>query len=312
MRESHHRQHAIAGLAGAAERGQPSAARLQTPVLGSIQRAALGWLLIIGLSGALLTAGAASADAGEATFRGMCASCHTTTSDRLVGPGLAGVTAAQDRDWLIRKITEPDRLHGAGDARTRELVSTYGMPMPNLGVNRAQAEAILDWLAGAAGEAGSASAPAAPAAPTTPAEVTRGRELFQGTARLAGGGVACNACHSINDPQVFSGGTLALGLSDAHQRLGDAAIASILRSPPFPAMRVAYEGGRSLTDEEIRALGAFMASASAQPSRAYGTQLIGFGIAGTFLLLALFSLTWRGRRRESVYQRIYDRQVKAR
>jgi mono/diheme cytochrome c family protein len=263
---------------------------------------------LLALVTAMGVAGLSSAQAGEAAFQTRCAACHSTGANRIVGPGLAGVTQTQDRAWLLRKITEPDRLTAEGDSRTQALVAEFGTPMPNMGVSRAEAESILDFLA--SGGLVEVVSPVAPQRPATSDDVTLGRELFQGTTRLARGGVACNACHGIDDAEVFGGGTLAIDLTGAHNRLGGPAVASMLQNPPFPVMRVAYED-RPLTDQEIAALTAFIEGASGDSTRNYAGIFVGSGVLGTLLLFGFFSLVWRGRRRESVNQSIYDRQIKS-
>ncbi len=51
-------------------------------------------------------------------------------------------------------------------------------------------------------------------------------------------------------------------------------------------------------------------SAQMQP-RDYGIGLFVSGVVGTIFLLGLYSLLWGGRKRESVNQAIFDRQVKS-
>lgn len=256
--------------------------------------------------------------AGEELFSQQCASCHALSSQRVVGPGLAGVVDLRDGDWLIRKITEPDRLASEGDAVTAELVGEYGLAMPNLGVTVAQAESIIAYLGAAAGDGQALAAAAGAGVPSTDTvftstQVEEGRALFEGSMRFENRGVSCNACHNVDHPDVFGGGSLAVDLTDSHQRLGSASVGAMLQNPPFPAMRVAYEN-RPLTEEEIASLTAFLqeaSSADAEPTN-YGARFFGAGLLGVLILIGFFSILWGGRRRESVNQSIYDRQLKSR
>ena len=79
-------------------------------------------------------------------------------------------------------------------------------------------------------------------------------------------------------------------------------------------MQRAYED-KALTDEEITALVGFLQQADAEQAlhqpRNYGMMLLAAGVAGTVVLLGLYSLLWRGRLRSSVNQSIYDRQLKS-
>ena len=102
-------------------------------------------LLLLGISGsgAAMTSPQDAAE-GQALFQSKCAVCHSVGTDRVVGPGLAGVTTTRDRDWLERFITEPDQVLASGDPIAAALLEEYQVPMPNLGTTDAEAEASCD------------------------------------------------------------------------------------------------------------------------------------------------------------------------
>ena len=70
-----------------------------------------------------------------------------------------------------------------------------------------------------------------------------------------------------------------------------------------------------LTEAEVAGLVAFLQQADAEQAlhqpRDYGVKLFGSGLVGALVLLGLYSMAWRGRKRGSVYQEIFDRQVKS-
>jgi len=76
-------------------------------------------------------------------------------------------------------------------------------------------------------------------------------------------------------------------------------------------MQRAYQA-RPLTDGEIGALVAFLEDADAQHAfqqpRDYGMRLFWTGLVGAAALLGLYTLAWRGRRTDSVYRAIFERQ----
>ena len=145
---------------------------------------------------------------GEELFRSTCAACHTTNTDRLVGPGLEGVEDRRDREWLLSVIMEPDRLIAEGDTIANRLLDEYLVPMPNLGTTRAQAESVLDFITDASG-ALSVNTTVLSDAPITEDQVFFGMALFQGNTRLVGGGPTCNGCHEVINDAVIGGGILA-------------------------------------------------------------------------------------------------------
>ncbi len=95
------------------------------------------------------------AAAGEVTdrshgfylFRTRCQSCHTVGEGDRLGPDLTGVTRARPHAWLSRWIREPDLMIAEGDPTALALKARYrDLPMPNLGLNEAEAEAIIQYL----------------------------------------------------------------------------------------------------------------------------------------------------------------------
>ena len=260
---------------------------------------------------------------GEQVFQTTCVACHTLTTDRLVGPGLAGVTTNRDREWLISFITEPDRVIASGDAIATRLLAEYVVPMPNVGTTRAQAEAVLDYIAGAGADATPAEAAPAEAATTEAGpdvtvssasedEIRFGRELFQGPARFTNGGPTCNACHDVMQHDMMGGGTLAANLTDVLTRIGEPGVRAILQNPPFPVMQQAYEE-MALSESEIDGLLAYLSQAEGPMpmNRAgrLGFMLLATGLGGSLVLFSLFSLVWKGRRKGSVHQEMFDRQA---
>ena len=275
---------------------------------------------------------------GEEVFQATCVACHTVTTDRLVGPGLAGVQDRRDREWLISFITEPDRVIASGDSIATRLLAEYIVPMPNLGTTRVEAVAILDFIAGGGAERASAvtaagtvtgeAGPEATALRASEDEIRFGRELFQGPLRFTNGGPTCNSCHDVMSHDVtgvgtmgggamggsvMGGGTLAANLTDVFTRIGEPGVRAIIQNPPFPVMQQAYEG-MPLSESEIAGLLAFLSQADGPVPMAMhqargGFLLLVAGVGGTLLLFGLFSVIWSGRRKGSVHQEIFDRQA---
>ena len=253
------------------------------------------------------------ATSGQALFEAKCAVCHSVGADRVVGPGLEGVTQRRDCAWLKQFIREPDGMFASGDSIATALLQEYQIPMPNLGTTDAEAEALIAFLGGAeAAASGSAEPTRVPQA--TEEQILLGRDLFQGTRRFANGGPTCNSCHEVTNDAVIGGGILARELTTVFSRLGGPAVRAILGSPPFPVMQRAYVD-KPLTDVEVVALVGFLQRADAESElhqpRDYGIKLFVAGIIGTAILLALSSLIWRGRLKGSVNQTIFDRQIKS-
>lgn len=272
---------------------------------------------------------------GEQEFKTFCAGCHTIGGGRLVGPDLDGVHERRSEDWLRRFVTSAQSMIDSGDSEAVAIYEEYSrLPMPDAPFSAQQIDDVLSYVeaqsngaaeaaasAGAqpaassqAAAAGAASAAESAAEAPSEAHILRGQDLFQGSIRLANGGPACNACHDVVNDAVIGGGILAAELTTVFSRMGTPGLQAVLGRPPFPVMQAAYEG-KPLTEDEVEALVAFLQYTDSQhlyhSPRDYGAGLFLSGVVGGGVLLGLFSLVWRGRKRASVYQTIYDRQIES-
>jgi mono/diheme cytochrome c family protein len=253
---------------------------------------------------------------GEKVFKTVCFACHTIGGGRLVGPDLAGVQDRHSAEWLRSFIRSSQKMVDEGDAKAVALFDEYKIPMPDNALDDAAIDGVIAYIAQAAGGSGDAepAAPPPPARAATEADVELGRRLFQGTTRLAGGGPACNSCHHVQNDAVIGGGTLAKDLTTVFTRMGTPGVEAILGSPPFPVMKTAYSG-RPLEADEVFALSAFLevvdGQSMDQPSRDYGFRLLYSGIGGAGLLFGLYGLLGMRRKRGSMNQELFDRQVRS-
>ena len=254
---------------------------------------------------------AQDADQGQQTFQTLCAACHTIGGGRLVGPDLQGIAERRNEQWIIDFVQHSQDLVQAGDADAVAVFEEYNqIPMPDQALSDDEVRGVLAYIGGAAGTEAAAPSAAVPAA--TDEQVALGRELFQGKARLANSGPSCMSCHDVRSEGVVGGGALAIGLTDAVSRLTLPGVGAVIRNPPFPVMQRAY-ADRPLTDPEVEALVGFLQRADAEQetheARAYGMQFLLAGIVGTVILLGLYTLAWRKRRKGTVNQVVFDRQV---
>jgi mono/diheme cytochrome c family protein len=255
---------------------------------------------------------AASAQDPAAFYQDNCAFCHTIGGGPQGGPDLEGVTKRRDREWLIRFLVDTDAF--ASDPAVLRMVEEAGglkMP-PTPGMTRQLAEALLVLIEQQSG-ADVAIAPVAARAMTTPEDVARGRVLFLGTARLAGSGPACVACHDAPGLPQPGGGRLGPDLSAAHERFGGAhGLSAWLGAMPTPMMRALYRDA-PLEADEPHALAAFFEDAAAQPPPQAGA-VPGFviaGAAGAAAVLLIAGLAW-ARRFRAVRRPMVERGAPAR
>jgi mono/diheme cytochrome c family protein len=248
----------------------------------STSAAAVSTFLAVLLLGPALASGQTQTS-GKDLFDSHCAACHSLGSERIVGPGLEGVTQRRSRAWLSSFISDPERMVAEKDPIALDLK-----------LSGAQIDLILGYLQNVGSIAPEAVAEAAPAPPRGDAAI--GRQLFIGERRFANGGPACIACHSVPGFGALGGGTLARDLTGAAGSYGSG-LAQVLQAPPFPVMKQVFSI-RPLTAAEVADLAAFLTSLSQRPPSAPSQLLFLFaGTAGLLPLVALGAVFWRGRLR---------------
>ena len=273
---------------------------------------------------ALLVAGwlggsqpASAQESGKDIFQKSCAACHSIGAGRLVGPDLKGVNDRRPEDWLLKFIKSSDKLVKSGDKTAVALLDEYRMPMPDQALSDDQIRKVLAHVKESGGSTAAAKEPAiaaTPAASGTPAEIQLGGDLFEGKVRFANGGPSCNACHHVASDAHLGGGVLAAELTLVFSRMGKQGVSAILTGNPFPVMQAAY-AGKEFSEKEINALVGFLQHVDQEHARQmpkqWGWRVFSAGAGGVVVLLGIAGLAGRGRKKKSVNQDIYDRQIKA-
>jgi mono/diheme cytochrome c family protein len=280
------------------------------------------------MSGALLVAAwligsqcASAQESGKQIFQKACAACHSVGAGRLVGPDLKGVSDKRPEDWLLKFIKSSEKLVKSGDKTAMALLEEFNkMPMPDQALSDDQIRKVLAHIKETGGspatgkDAAAPSAQAAASAEPQPDEIQRGQDLFEGKTRFANGGPSCNACHHVTSDALLGGGVLASELTLVFSRMGRQGVSAILGSSPFPVMQAAY-AGKEFSDKEISALVGFLQHADKEHARQmpkeWGWRMFSAGAGGVIVLLGIFSLAGRGRKKRAVNQDIYDRQIRS-
>jgi cytochrome c2 len=279
-----------------------------------------GIRLLITIAAMVFTTASWAQIAGEELFQSTCAACHTIGGGRLVGPDLAGVTERRSQVWLNKFILSSQAMVKNGDADAVAVFEQFsGIVMPDFPLAEAQVTQLLAYIGGTESTAdtvvdeSNAEEPA-PTEPLSMEHVLKGQELFQGTTRFENNGPSCNSCHDVNHDAVIGGGILAAELTTVFSKMGGTGVGAILGQAPFPVMQAAYKKN-ALTEDEITYLIAFLQNADEQhllqQPRDYGMGLFVSGTVGAGAMYLLFAFIWRGRKRGTVYQQIFDRQVKS-
>ncbi|WP_240676189.1 c-type cytochrome [Botryobacter ruber] len=83
--------------------------------------------------------------AGEQIYEGKCSACHQLSDQKVVGPGLAGVTKRRKPEWVMNMIVNPEEMTKK-DPTAKRLLAEHLTQMTNQNVNEEDARAILEYL----------------------------------------------------------------------------------------------------------------------------------------------------------------------
>lgn len=82
---------------------------------------------------------------GKQAFENKCVSCHKTNEEKLVGPGLKGITTRKKAEWIMNYVSNPE-LMIEKDPELQEQVKLYTVRMPNQGITESEARSLYEYL----------------------------------------------------------------------------------------------------------------------------------------------------------------------
>lgn len=248
-------------------------------------------------------------DKGELLFSQRCASCHTVGKGKLIGPDLSNISKKRSEDWIIKFILSSQTLINSGDSTALSVFNENNkLLMPDQNLSNQEIDAILEHIKLNSVDSQNPNVRTPnqifSATSVTPADIESGRNLFDGSTKLANNGAACLVCHSVENPIISHGGSLSKDLTNTFTRMSAQGIDAILRNPPFPAMADAFQVHK-LTDQEIKDLLAFLyytdktgpilvPNTEKDSSLLLGTALV------SNLILVVFLLLWIRVKKKSV------------
>lgn len=83
--------------------------------------------------------------AGKAIYELKCLACHKLNSDKLVGPGWAGVTKRREPVWIANMITNVDMMLEK-DPEAQKLLEQCLVRMPNQNLTQDDARKIIEFM----------------------------------------------------------------------------------------------------------------------------------------------------------------------
>lgn len=203
-----------------------------------------------------------AAQNGEEIFNANCTACHFATADRLVGPGLLGVTEKRSKEWFTKWVKDSQKMVAEGDKDAVALFEEYQIPMQSFeGVlTDEQILAVYDFLANPVGSGDKKEEATSNVGDGDSDDLAiAGEKLFKNN---------CKACHSVGANKVVGPGLQGINEKRSKEWLvkwiqnsaeliasGDAdanAIFEEYNKTPMPAQAV--------SEEDITAILAYIAN----------------------------------------------------
>lgn len=98
---------------------------------------------------------AALATSGKTVFEAKCVACHRVTDQKIVGPGLKGVTQRRSPAWILNQITNPLEMTQK-DPTAMKLLELHLVQMTFQNVTDEESRALLEYFREVDGEGASA------------------------------------------------------------------------------------------------------------------------------------------------------------
>lgn len=269
---------------------------------------------------------------GEKIFLSVCSACHTIGQGKLVGPDLKNIQNRLEKDWIIKWVKSSQKMVKNGDPAAVKIFNEYNkIPMPDNALTDAQIIDVLNYIKEKSPkETNTREVKNLVESETRSFEIKNnfgfnledagkdefelGLQYFTGKTRFKNGGTACLSCHNVVNDNLIGGGLLGKDLTNAFSRLNAAGIDAIISNPTFPVMKTAF-ANRKLTRNERYYLLAFLKQTDYdfvyQSQVNYSKYFIYTGIVGVVILLGIFGLIWFKRKKISVKQDIFARQLKS-
>lgn len=232
-------------------------------------------------------------------FESKCSSCHTVGQGDDVGPDLKGVTQKREQEWIIRFVQESQSLVQEGDPIAVELFNKFRKKkMPDHDLSAQEVIALFQYID--SGAQGAAKKEFKSVVEATVLDQKLGQEYFLGTKKFSNGAPACLSCHSAGNVGALSGGILGPNLTNAYSSFGDKGLSKVLTNVSFPTMQPIYSK-HQLNEEEVFQVKSFLYKVDREENINDGStkKFLFLGLIGFLLVLGLFDLMWRSRRKGS-------------
>jgi cytochrome c2 len=82
---------------------------------------------------------------GKGIYDMKCQACHKLNTEKLVGPGWAGVTKRRKPEWIMNMITNVDMMLEQ-DPEAQKLLEECLVRMPNQNLTKEESRAVVEFM----------------------------------------------------------------------------------------------------------------------------------------------------------------------
>jgi mono/diheme cytochrome c family protein len=233
---------------------------------------------------------------GKEIFDKNCVICHKLSEEKLVGPGLKGVTEKRDKAWLIKFIRGSQEMVKAGDKTAVEVFNANSkIPMPDHKfLSEDDVSQVIEYIANYKPEAAKAvTVDITKKDGFKDDEIKRGERLFLGLIPFEKGTtVNCASCHATVLTDSLNFNPSVADLAHAWLEPNGTNLYQVMASPTSQKMTEAHKGIQ-LSDKELYDISAYFTEVAKEGmdiEKTFPYRFLLFLTLGLLMALALADL----------------------
>jgi len=244
-----------------------------------------------------------SQDKPAELFQKNCSICHLISTERLIGPGLAGVTQRRDKAWITKFIRSSKTLIESGDKTAVQLFNDNNkIPMPeHMFLSDADISGLISYIENYKEPVKKVlTADASKKDGFTLHEIQRGERMFYGQIPFEKGTINCVSCHNTVRTDTLNWNPSAYDIARAWLEKDGTNLYEVLANPTSQKMK---EDHIQLNEQEIYLISAFLSEVGKTglvKEKTFPLRLLLFLVFGVLMALALIDLIFTHRVRYKI------------
>ena len=228
-------------------------------------------------------------------FEKNCSICHKISTEKLIGPGLAGITQRRDKAWIVKFVRSSKTLIESGDKIAVQVFNENNkIPMPeHMFLSEADVNGLIDYIANYKTPVKKAlTVNASKKDGFSREEIQRGERMFYGLIPFEKGTLNCVLCHNTVSSDTLNWNPSAYELAQAWLEKDGTNLYDVMATPTSQKMTIAH-GDVKLNEQEIYLISAFLSEVGKTglvKEKTFPVRLLVFLLFGALMALALIDL----------------------